>query len=318
MQILQQIQSTTVIQAFAFGVVLHSAGTTFAASGNTPPPTVTPYQFTYIEIPGNTFMAPFTPTGQGTTAGFYNDSEGGQHGFLWRDGQVSYLITPTANTFAPASGINNHGQVVGSIVNPDGSNTPYIYSVQEGTWTVLPDVPNLPLLGNQSINNAGIVVGSGFEGTLGNVGYIWDGTSYSFFTVPGADESGGVGTFPMGMNDRGQICGQFQDLQGNVHGFIKDGSRYIAVDVPGADQTWCIAMNNHEDVVGVYYVFDPIFQEQGYILHKGQFFTFPTPGFGALTGINDSGVVAGTYTEGLNDPWHGFIATPHGDMNPQP
>jgi len=122
----------------------------------------------------------------------------------------------------------------------------------------------------------------------------------------------------MGMNDQGQICGQYQDLQGNIHGFIKSGSNYTTVDVPGADQTWCIAMNNHGDVVGVYYVFDPNnFQEHGYILHKSQFLTFPTPGLGALTGINDQGVVAGCYTDG-DGPWHGFIATPHGNVNGQP
>jgi len=166
-------------------------GITYGGPGSIPPLTTTQYQFTYIEIPGNTFMAPFTPTGQGITAGFYNDSQGGQHGFLWQNGQVSYLITPDGNSLTPASGLNNHGQVVGSIVDSDGSNQPYIYSIQRGTWLSLPEVPGLPLLGNEAINNAGIVVGSGFEGTQGNTGYIWDGSAYSFFTVPGADESTG-------------------------------------------------------------------------------------------------------------------------------
>jgi hypothetical protein len=65
-------------------------------------------------------------------------------------------------------------------------------------------------------------------------------------------------------------------------------------------------------VVGVYYIFGDDFQEHGYILSKGRFFTFPTPGFGALTGINDQGMVAGCYNDGINVPWHGFVATPHG------
>jgi hypothetical protein len=216
------------------------------------------------------------------------------------------------------TGLNNHGQVVGILGEPDGSSHIYVYSIQHGTWTILPDVPGAPGYANESINNAGIVVGSEGPPTQGNVGFIWDGKTYSFFTVPGADVLTGVGTFPMGMNDKGQICGQYSDEQGITHGFIKDGSQYTTVDVPGADQTWCISMNNQGDVVGVYYVFEPSnFQEHGYLLHKGQFYTFPTPGFGALTGINDQGVVAGTYTLG-DGPWHGFIATPHGNVNGQP
>jgi len=294
--------------AICIGALTCSAN---AATGSLPPLTTTSYQFSYIEIPGNLFLAPFMPTEQGSTAGFYIDSQGASYGFIWQDSKVTPLNVPDGNNTG-ASGINDHGQVVGNFVDSSGNNHDFIYSIQHGTWTILPEVPGLPLLSNVTINDAGIVVGSGFYGTTANVGFIWDGNSYSFFSVPGADETQGLGTSPLGMNDRGQICGLHQDTQGAVHGFIKDGSNYTTVDVPGADQTWCFGINNQGDVVGVYYVFAPDFQEHGYILSKGRFFTFPTPGFGALTGINDQGMVAGCYNDGINVPWHGFVATPHG------
>jgi uncharacterized membrane protein len=312
MQIHQKLYSRSWVQAILFIVIIELTGRAYAGTCSLPPMAPARYQFTYIEIPGNTFIAPFTPTGQGVTAGFYNDDQGGQHGFLWENGQVFYLITPNGNSFTPASGLNGHGEVVGSIIDSDGKAHAYVYATQDGTWTTLPDLPGLPGLGNESINNAGIVVGSEGPPTQGNVGYIWDGKTYSFFSVPGVDIMTGIGTFPMGVNNKGQICGQYSDHQGRIHGFIKDGASYATVDVPGADQTWCIAMNNQGDVVGVYYVFGDNFQEQGYLLHDGQFYTFRTPGYGALTGINDQGVVTGAYTDSSNGLWHGFIATPHG------
>jgi uncharacterized membrane protein len=207
--------------AVCTGALMNSAD---AATGNLPPLTSTSYQFSYIEIPGNTFLAPFMPTGQGSTAGFYIDSQGASHGFIWQDSQVTPLNAPDGNNTG-ATGINDHGQVTGNFVDSSGNNHDFVYSIQHGTWTILPEIPGLPLLSNVTINNAGIVVGSGSYGTAANVGFIWDGNSYSFFSVPGADETQGVGTSPLGMNDRGQVCGLYQDTQGTVHGFIKDGSQ---------------------------------------------------------------------------------------------
>jgi uncharacterized membrane protein len=56
----------------------------------------------------------------------------------------------------------------------------------------------------------------------------------------------------MGLNDRGQIVGEYQDQDGVDHGFLLDrGDRFTRIDVPGAKGSEASKLNNRGQLVGV-------------------------------------------------------------------
>jgi probable HAF family extracellular repeat protein len=72
--------------------------------------------------------------------------------------------------------------------------------------------------------------------------------SYTTLDVPGAD------TEADGINDAGQIVGQYGDEFGDYHGFLLhvDGSYYTTFDVPGASLTLPYGINASGQIVGSY------------------------------------------------------------------
>jgi hypothetical protein len=79
-------------------------------------------------------------------------------------------------------------------------------------------------------------------------GFLLDRGRYTAFEVAGAVTQ----TFPVGINDRGQIVGYYDDASG-LHGFLrqKDG-RFSRIDFPGARATEALKINNRGQIVGVY------------------------------------------------------------------
>jgi hypothetical protein len=185
-----------------------------------------------------------------------------------------------------------------------------IYSIRTGTFTTLPDVPNMPMNFGNGINPQGIAVGSTAMGDLGasfnNIAWTWDGREYSFFNVPGAS---GFGTAAGGINAPGQVSGYFQGANGSFHGFVKEGSTFTQIDVPGASNTFGYAINSRTDLAGWY--FDQQGGEHGFVLSRGTFTTIDVPvSLGTMvTGINDKGELAGLWFAA--DATHAFTASPH-------
>ena len=54
---------------------------------------------------------------------------------------------------------------------------------------------------------------------------------YTFTTI---DVPGAVFTAPRGINDAGQIVGEFSGPDGHNHGFLDVGGTFNTIDVPGA------------------------------------------------------------------------------------
>ena len=142
--------------------------------------------------------------------------------------------------------------------------------------------------------------------TFNNVGWIWDGRAYSFFTVPGA---AGFGTTAGGINAPGQVSGYFQDASGGFHGFLKHGSTFTQIDVPGATNTFAYAINNRQDLAGWYE--DQQHHFHGFVLSGGTFMTIDVPGSLAtlVTGINNNGELVGLWFD--SSATHGFLASHH-------
>ncbi len=130
--------------------------------------------------------------------------------------------------------------------------------------------------------------------------------AYTFATL---DVPGAMRTYAWGINDSGDIVGEYRDGSGiNYHGFVYDGSTYTTLDVPGARDTYAHGVNNSGDIVGYYYGGGS--GSHGFVYDGSTYTTLDVdiPGAWATTawGINDSGDVVGRYRE-VGGLYRGFV-----------
>jgi probable HAF family extracellular repeat protein len=137
--------------------------------------------------------------------------------------------------------------------------------------------------------------------------------TFTKFDVPGAGTEAGEGTSPHGINDRGEITGEFKDASSVVHGFIRhqDGT-FSSFDAPRASTAAGLGtlprqINNSGEVAGFYNA-GPKGVRHGFVRHPdGSFTVIDPPGsIGTVVqSLNERGQVTGNYVAG--GAAHGFI-----------
>jgi probable HAF family extracellular repeat protein len=122
----------------------------------------------------------------------------------------------------------------------------------------------------------------------------------------------GVEIFPSGVNDRGQVAGEYMRPD-RESGFVRDERGTITVfDVPGARATEAARINDRGQVVGRYSQDTPFVDDsarvRGYIRQDGDITRIDVPGATHTmpTGINDRGHVVGHYVD-AGGTTHGFV-----------
>lgn len=121
------------------------------------------------------------------------------------------------------------------------------------------------------------------------------------------DFPGAAATRARGINNRGDIVGEYDDIDGSTHGFVllQRGKKSIAlpVDYPDAVATYAEGINEHGDIAGAY--LDDSNQLHGFADEDGDFSTIEVPGstWTGANGINDKGVIVGAYQTDID---HGF------------
>ena len=101
---------------------------------------------------------------------------------------------------------------------------------------------------------------------------------------------------PLGINDKGQIVGWWQDLStGALHGYFYDGSTYTTLDYPGGGNTEAVGINNNGVISGLYYTSNS--GPYGFIYDNGTFTQLSYPGSPSADGqgINNHDDVVGFY-----------------------
>ncbi len=142
-------------------------------------------------------------------------------------------------------GINNAGIIVGVY------NTPYYTGFlrhADDTYESLYYGSPSDYTNASGINTAGVVVGFATEGGPYH-GWVrgTDGV-FTSINVPLAVE-----TYALGVNDLGQICGEWTDGAGHRHGFIRDvAGALVTVDFPGATDTGLCGISNTGIIVGYF------------------------------------------------------------------
>jgi hypothetical protein len=66
------------------------------------------------------------------------------------------------------------------------------------------------------------------------------------------DDPNAIGTVPNGINDPGDIVGEYVDSTGNVHGVLLNGGTYTTIDVPNGAEARATSINSRGDIVGWY------------------------------------------------------------------
>ena len=123
--------------------------------------------------------------------------------------------------------------------------------------------------------------------------------------------SGADGTEAFGINDAGQIVGNYFDSSGTEHGFLYSGGTYTTLNDPLGDRlapsrrasmTWARSSGTYVDSSGTQHGF----------LYSGGTYTTIDDALGSSTtstGINNAGQIVGYYTDS-SGTLHGFLATP--------
>jgi probable HAF family extracellular repeat protein len=146
--------------------------------------------------------------------------------------------------------MNDLGLAVGNNFDAQGNSQPFIYDVATGTETPITFQsvadPNV-----NDINDAGQMVGFGVvSGTGITEGLYLNGQGgVQFLNPPGA-----TGSKAFGLNNTGQIVGEYADTAGQEHGFLFDiaTQAYTTLDFPNATSTAAKGINDHGQVVGFY------------------------------------------------------------------
>jgi uncharacterized membrane protein len=231
---------------------------------------------------------------------------------------------PNAGTNAAAgsneNGISNSGRVVGFDIDNNGNL--HNFTVNP---LLSPKVQELNINGSTTamalgVNLFGTVVGN--DGN-GNAFSLSNGNVHTFIPL------GGSAATAFGINDLGQIVGQYTDGDETPGFILPNPHTAIRIDAPsGPDIVNAQGINNLGLVVGFYVGTDG--QDHGFIAHEydarsgeltGTAVADPTipavpgePGatfvFSQILGINDEGIAVGYYGD-LTTSQHGFIYNTH-------
>ncbi len=123
-------------------------------------------------------------------------------------------------------------------------------------------------------------------------------------SVTNVDVPGASGTFPLSINDYGDVVG-YCKAQGRIHGFTFKNGTFTTVDIPplpnpvGFVHTIFTGINNRGDVVG-YSLREQDLVYRSFIYSRGAFTSLEFPGTKdtIATGINDLGDVVGIINQG--------------------
>jgi len=198
-------------------------------------------------------------------------------------GSTAFFLTNGGNTVIPipsvtgtttaeaAFGINDHGTIVGQYSDSTTGTSPgFVYS--KGSFTTLNPVTNDSQVFAQGINNNGLVVGFYNTDGVHDHGFLFNTSTSSYKLLADPNVANLLFTQFLGINDHNEAVGYYQTNDGSQHGFlynIATGS-YSFLDDPNA----------------------------------------PTSGLSItqITGISNSGEIAGFYVDASNGIQRGFVA----------
>ena len=214
---------------------------------------------------------------------------------------IDFITAPSA-TSTQFWDINDAGTVVG---NTDTD----AFTYAGGSFTTLTGPAGASGMSALGISDAGTVVGSFADAGTGTTrGYIYDGSTYETFDIPGADETRLRGISP----DGNIVTGYYTDASNLAQGFILDRTTNVVTLIgagglvvnPGEAFTIAQGVNSSGVVVGSDLIVTPTFalDRPAFTFDIGTStrtdFNLPGALRTAGRGINDFGSIAGWFIDG--------------------
>jgi len=241
----------------------------------------------------------------GTIVGTYIDSNGIPEGFSFDGTTYTTVTNPLAANGTAIWGVNDSGQMVGTLSNSNNNSSSFLDSGGQFTPIAYPSAVITYAMG---LNDSGQVVGFYEAGGPTNnfvpAGFLYSNGIYTTINDP----LGTTATIADAINNQGQIVGIYADSNNTPHGFLLSGGVYTTIDDPlGVNGTIVKGINDSGEIVGGY--LDSNDDLHGFLYANGTYTTFDYPGAAQtmLSGITDSGEILGSYVASNGD--HGFTAT---------
>lgn len=243
----------------------------------------------------------FDMNGPGDMVGYY--VSGGNKAFVRVDGAY-YSLHPTGATSSMAWGINSSDDIVGEYT---AGGVQHGFLIRDGEFTTL-DLARIFMTHPRDINARGDIVGFYMATSPASpaVGFLLepDGT-FTDVWYPGS-----VSTSAIGLNDHGDVTGEYKDASGLIHGFVRfDDGDYEQIDYPWAISTSVQKIASNGTAVGYFY--DAGSKSHGFTWRHGEFEQVDYPGAAQtmLHGVNNQGETCGMMMVPGNTQWAGFGRT---------
>ena len=210
------------------------------------------------------------------------------------------------------NGISNTGQVVGVTFDQNMNLLTSFVGTPPGSFTALAGVTGGAMA--FGVNGAGTVVG-------GAPAFMISGGTYSPLATP----PGATSETAFGINDNGQVVGQYTNAGGQSPGFLLSGGSFTTINAPsGPDVVNAQGVNDKGLVVGFYVGNDG--QDHGFTFDSSKSSGSTATGvpvadpvippvagepgatfvFSQILGINDQGIAVGYYGDSTGSQ-HGFF-----------
>jgi uncharacterized membrane protein len=251
--------------------------------------------------------------------GFLRDREGG-----------FTTVAPPGASEVKVGGLNDRGELVGigyPLTDRNAGGFAFLRDRDGGYSTfVAPGTGPESRTVASDINNRGEIVGWSDDGRQ-SLGYLRDRDG-TFEQIEHPDASGTIpnglggeiaGTDVVGINDRGDLVGDFV-ADGTVNGFVRNRrGTYTTIRPPRAAATLLTAINDRGDIVGVYSTIGPedllVGNPRAFVYSRGIYRGITVPGAAGTiaNGMNNRGQIAGTYVD-AGGTAHGYVRDRNGDI----
>ena len=214
-------------------------------------------------------------------------------------------------TTSAVNGVNDGADIVGVYDDADGNFHGFVGL--RGRPLARLDYPGAHQTFLIGISNDKTISGTFFDDAGVQHGFTHRAGAFRRYDVPGAGTVGagfelgnGLGTSGFGLNDRGDLVGQYGDAEGIGHGFLARGDGYETRDHPdqGAVPCGCgggtslLRINNSGTIAGNVTVSPALEDTHPFLYRDGTFTEAPTPPgaiFAQFLGLSNAGVASGVY-----------------------
>lgn len=160
-----------------------------------------------------------------------------------------YPFLPNATATLPQK-VSDQGVLVGTVMDSESNALGFNYKFRLGRFSAPIREPNDTggVTQGRGINNRRHVVGEYLNGSDGT----FHGYKLLFPVFAEIDVSGAIDTFPLGINNFGDVCGSVSLTGGTQPAYITVGHTTTMFSVPEASATFAYQLNASNEIIGSY------------------------------------------------------------------